>query len=232
MSHYRHVWNSGKAISFPAGKVLCVGQNYKDHNREMRSSPTEEPVLFMKPSTALVPFGDDLVIPKGYEVHHEVELVLLVGETMSRDSGEGLIQKISGFGIGLDLTLRDLQTRLKKAGLPWEKSKAFDGSAVVSSFIPAKEFPNPQKAELRLSVNGQVRQNGNTSDMIWDIPSLLAHAVSFFTLLPGDLIFTGTPAGVGPLASGDELEAVLAGTYSFRAKVSLETAPAKGQLKA
>ena len=226
MSHYRHTWNSGKAISFPEGKVLCVGQNYKDHLREMNSTPTGEPVLFMKPSTALVPFGESLIIPKGYEVHHEVELVLLVGETMNRESGTDLIQKISGFGIGLDLTLRDLQTKLKKAGLPWEKSKAFDGSAVVSPFVPANEFPNPQKVGLRLSVNGQVRQNGTTADMIWDIPALLAHAVQFFTLLPGDLIFTGTPAGVGPLESGDSLSVTLAGTYSFSAGVSLELHPA------
>lgn len=220
MSHYRHTWNSGKAISFPTGKVVCVGQNYRDHLREMSSTPTEEPVLFMKPSTALVPFEENLVVPKGFEVHHEVELVLLVGETMSQKSGTDLIQKISGYGIGLDLTLRDLQSKLKKAGLPWEKSKAFDGSAVVSPFVPANEFPNPQAVELRLCVNGKVLQNGTTADMIWPITALLSHIACFFTLLPGDLIFTGTPAGVGPLVSGDKLSATLAGTYTYPATIS------------
>ncbi len=219
MPHYRHVWNSGKDISLPVGKVVCVGQNYAAHLDEMKAKKTADPVLFLKPDTALVSLEDGFAIPPGYEVHHEIELVLLIGETMKRESVDHVMKKIAGYGVGLDLTLRDLQSRLKQAGLPWEKSKAFDGSAPVSTFIPAKDFPDPQNVELMLRVNDAVRQNGSTSTMLWRLPELLAHASQFFTLQPGDLFFTGTPAGVGPLQQGDVLSLSLADQFHFQTRV-------------
>lgn len=205
--YQHHNWH-GALLDFPVSKVVCVGSNYAKHIKEMGSATPEEPVLFLKPETALCDLRQPLALPQGLgEVHHEVELAVLIGATLKQATPEHVGKAIAGYGVALDLTLRDLQSKMKKAGQPWEKAKAFDNSCPVSGFIPAAEFQSdPQNTPLSLIVNGETRQNGNTADMIHKIVPLIAYMSRFFTLRAGDVILTGTPEGVGPLASGDELE--------------------------
>ncbi|MDU6923713.1 fumarylacetoacetate hydrolase family protein [Franconibacter helveticus] len=205
--YQHHNWH-GALLDFPVSKVVCVGSNYAKHIQEMGSATPEEPVLFLKPETALCDLRQPLALPQGLgEVHHEVELAVLIGATLKQATPEHVGKAIAGYGVALDLTLRDLQSKMKKAGQPWEKAKAFDNSCPVSGFIPAAEFQSdPQNTPLSLIVNGETRQNGTTADMIHKILPLIAYMSRFFTLRAGDVILTGTPEGVGPLASGDELE--------------------------
>ncbi|HGY0162380.1 TPA: fumarylacetoacetate hydrolase family protein [Klebsiella pneumoniae] len=182
--YQHHNWQ-GALLDYPVSKVVCVGSNYAKHIKEMGSATPEEPVLFIKPETALCDLRQPLVLPEGLgSVHHEVELAVLIGST-----------------------LRDLQAKMKKAGQPWEKAKGFDNACPISGFIPAAEFHgDPQNTSLSLKINGEVRQQGTTADMIHRIVPLIAYMSRFFTLKAGDVILTGTPEGVGPLHSGDELE--------------------------
>ena len=205
---YQHHHWQGALLDFPVSKVVCVGSNYAKHIKEMGSATPDEPVLFIKPETALCDLRQPLALPQGLgEVHHEVELAVLIGATLRQASPEHVEKAIAGYGVALDLTLRDLQSKMKKAGQPWEKAKAFDNSCPVSGFIPASEFSDdPQNTPLSLTINGEVRQNGTTADMIHKIVPLIAYMSRFFTLRAGDVILTGTPEGVGPLASGDELD--------------------------
>jgi 2-keto-4-pentenoate hydratase/2-oxohepta-3-ene-1,7-dioic acid hydratase in catechol pathway len=174
----------------------------------MGSATPEEPVLFIKPESALCDIRQPLALPQGLgSVHHEVELAILIGATLRQATEEHVEKAIAGYGVALDLTLRDLQGKLKKAGQPWEKAKGFDNSCPISGFIPAAEFTaDPQNTQISLKVNGETRQQGSTSDMIHQIVPLIAYMSRFFTLRAGDVILTGTPEGVGPLASGDSLE--------------------------
>lgn len=205
---YQHRNWQGAVLDFPAGKVVCVGSNYAKHIKEMGSQTPDEPVLFVKPETALCDILQPIALPEGLgEVHHEAELAVLIGSTLKQASEAEVQDAIAGYGIALDLTLRQLQAGLKKAGQPWEKAKAFDNACPVSGFIPAREFAaDPQNIELTLKINGQVRQQGSTSDMLHKIVPLIAYMSRFFTLRPGDIILTGTPEGVGPLSQGDQLE--------------------------
>ncbi|KNC90997.1 fumarylacetoacetate hydrolase family protein [Trabulsiella odontotermitis] len=210
--YQHHNWQ-GALLDYPVSKVVCVGSNYAKHIKEMGSETPDEPVLFIKPETALCDIHQPLVIPQGFgSVHHEVELAVLIGATL-RQATEAHVQKaIAGYGVALDLTLRDVQGKMKKAGQPWEKAKGFDNSCPISGFIPAAEFNgDAQNTTLGLKVNGAVRQQGSTADMIHKIVPLIAYMSRYFTLKPGDVILTGTPDGVGPLASGDELEVSLNG---------------------
>ncbi|MFB6325381.1 isomerase/hydrolase [Pantoea deleyi] len=210
---YQHRNWQGALIDFPVSKVVCVGSNYAKHIKEMGSATPTEPVIFIKPETALCDLRQPLTIPDGFgEVHHEVELAVLIGATLKQASEAHVAKAIAGYGVALDLTLRDLQAGLKKAGQPWEKAKGFDNACPVSGFIPAAEFSgDPQNTELTLRVNGEVRQQGNTADMIHKILPLIAHMSHYFTLRAGDVILTGTPEGVGPMRSGDQLEVSVAG---------------------
>ena len=189
-------------------KVVCGGSNYAKHIKERGSDVPEEPVLFIKPETALCDIRQPLVLLQGYgSVHHEVELAVLIGGTLRQATEDHVLQAIAGYGVALDLTLRDLQGKMKKAGQPWEKAKGFDNSCPISGFIPASAFEgDPQNISLGLNINGEVRQQGSTSDMIHKIVPLIAYMSRFFTLKPGDVVLTGTPEGVGPLHAGDELE--------------------------
>ncbi|MFI3037265.1 fumarylacetoacetate hydrolase family protein [Atlantibacter hermannii] len=207
--YQHHNWQ-GALIDFPVNKVVCVGSNYAKHIQEMGSTPPDEPVLFIKPETALCDIRQPLVLPQGLgSVHHEVELAVLIGSTLRQATEEHVCQAIAGYGIALDLTLRDVQSKMKKAGQPWEKAKGFDNSCPISGFIPAGEFGcDPQNVNIGLKVNGDVRQNGNTQDMLHKIVPLIAYMSRWFTLRSGDIILTGTPEGVGPLVSGDELEII------------------------
>lgn len=209
---YQHRNWQGEVLDFPVNKVICVGSNYANHIKEMGSHTPQEPVLFIKPETALCDIRQSLVLPEGLgEIHHEVELAVLIGSTLKQANEAQVQDAIAGYGIALDLTLRTLQASLKKAGQPWEKSKAFDNSAPVSGFISAKGFPHdPQNITLGLKINGEVRQLGSTADMLHKIVPLIAYMSRFFTLRPGDIILTGTPEGVGPLAKNDQLELLFA----------------------
>ncbi|EKN3950689.1 fumarylacetoacetate hydrolase family protein [Yersinia enterocolitica] len=215
---YQHRDWQGALLDFPVNKVVCVGSNYAEHIKEMGSITSVEPVLFIKPETALCDIRQPVAIPKEFGVvHHEVELAVLIGTPLKQANEDRAARAIAGYGVALDLTLRELQARLKKAGQPWEKAKAFDGSCPISGFIPVAEFGDAQQAELSLSINDEIRQQGNTRDMITPILPLICYISRFFTLRPGDIILTGTPQGVGPMASGDMLKIGLNGkTLSTR----------------
>ena len=203
---YQHRDWQGTLLELPVSKVVCVGSNYSEHIREMGGSQAPEPVLFIKPETALCDLRQPVAIPKGLgSVHHEVELAVLIGTPLKQASEDRVARAIAGFGVALDLTLRDIQGACKKAGQPWEKAKAFDGSCPISGFIPEAEFGDAQNVDISLSVNGELRQQGNTRDMITQIVPLISYMSRFFTLRAGDIILTGTPQGVGPLVSGDML---------------------------
>lgn len=206
--NYQHHWADGEKIDLPIGKTVCAGLNYALHIQEMNSQASlEEPVLFIKPATALRPLGDTIAIPSGRgAVHHELEIAVLIGQTLCNASESEAAQAVSGLGIALDLTLRDLQSELKKAGRPWEKSKAFDGSCPLSRFVPIRQCPPLNRLNIQLLINGECKQQGNSGDMLFPIPRLLTEISRYFTLLPGDVVLTGTPDGVGPLLSGDVLE--------------------------
>ncbi|MBU9854215.1 fumarylacetoacetate hydrolase family protein [Rahnella bonaserana] len=209
---YQHRDWHGALLDFPVNKVVCVGNNYADHIKEMGSQRSAEPVVFIKPETALCDIRQPVAIPKDFgAVHHEVELAVLIGTPLKQATEDRVANAIAGYGLALDLTLRDLQTRFKESGQPWEKAKGFDGSCPISGFIPVSEFGYAQQAELLLEINGQRRQSGNTRDMLTPILPLIAYMSRFFTLRAGDIILTGTPHGVGPLNAGDEILATLNG---------------------
>ena len=210
---YQHRNWQGALLDYSVSKVVCVGSNYAKHIKEMGNATPVEPVIFIKPETALCDLRQPLSVPSAFgEVHHEVELAVLIGATLKQANEEHVAKAIAGYGVALDLTLRDLQAKLKKAGQPWEKSKGFDNACPHSGFIPVSEFSaDPQNVELKLVINGEVRQHGSTADMIHKILPLIAHMSQYFTLRAGDVILTGTPEGVGPLHSGDTLEVSLAG---------------------
>ena len=217
---YRHRYLDGSPLDLPVGKIVCIGRNYLDHIRELGNAVPETPILFMKPATALVELADPIVLPTGRGAcHHEVELAVLIEQTLRNADAASARQAIAGYGIALDLTLRELQDSLKKKSQPWEVAKAFDGACPLSPFLHPAELPEPQATELALWVNGTPRQQGNTAHMMVGIFDLMAYISSHFTLQPGDVVLTGTPAGVGPLAAGDTLELRLAG-HVFTAQVA------------
>ncbi len=219
--NYRHIFLDGGSTVLDPGKVVCIGRNYLDHIRELNNSVPDRPVLFIKPSTALRGLDTPVSLPVGRgRCHHELELAVLIGENLCRADAASAYRAVAGYALALDLTLRDLQTELKSKGQPWEMAKAFDGSCPVSPFLKPEALPDPQNVDLGLKVNGQYRQQGNTSQMMRGIFDLIALCSQHFTLLPGDLVLTGTPAGVGPLQAGDQLELILAGQYSFQARIA------------
>ncbi|MEI9751514.1 fumarylacetoacetate hydrolase family protein [Moellerella wisconsensis] len=203
---YQHRDWQGALLEFSVNKVVCVGSNYTKHIKEMGSVVAEEPVIFIKPESALCDIKQPISIPKDFgAVHHEIELAVLIGMPLKNADEDRVSRAIAGFAVALDLTLRDLQTKFKQAGQPWEKSKAFDGSCPISGFVPVNDLADPQAVTLSLSINGEQRQLGNTQEMITPILPLISYMSRFFTLRPGDIILTGTPEGVGPLVSGDML---------------------------
>jgi len=209
---YQHRDWQGALLDFPVNKVVCVGNNYADHIKEMGSQVSAEPVVFIKPETALCDIRQPIALPTGLgSVHHEIELAVLIGTPLKQATPDRGANAIAGYGLALDLTLRDLQSQFKAAGQPWEKAKGFDGSCPMSGFIPVSEFGDAQQAELRLLINGELRQEGNTRDMLTPVLPLIAYMSRFFTLRAGDIILTGTPHGVGPLKAGDEICATLNG---------------------
>lgn len=216
---YRHRFAEGSRCDLPPGKAVCVGLNYAAHVAEMNSAPAAEPVLFIKPRTALVPFAGEITIPAGRGAcHFETEVALLIGAPLRRAPPEAALQAVAGVGLALDLTLRDLQRQLKAAGHPWERAKGFDGACAVSEVVPPTGL-DFSALSFSLELNGICRQRGHTGDLLTPIPELLSHISQWFTLEPGDLVLTGTPEGVGPLTAGDLLEAELAGSLRVSARV-------------
>ena len=216
MSDYIHIVD-GVSASLPLGKVVCVGRNYAEHAKELNNLVPSEPVLFIKPSTALTSLDGPVAIPTAWGAcHFETEMTLLIGQRLANCTEQQAAEAIVGIGIALDLTLRDLQSELKQKSLPWEKAKSFDGACPTSTFIkvPVLELQNQQ---IQLRQNGELKQDGNSSDMLTPVLPLLAYISQFFTLQPGDIVLTGTPAGVGPLALGDELQ------LSLSNKIDLST---------
>lgn len=218
---YKHTYIDGSMCSLPIGKVVCVARNYYDHIKELDNPVPVEPIFFIKPSTALTPIEEPIVIPDYSDnCHHETELAILFEQELKKASVEEVENAIAGYGIALDLTLRDVQQRMKEKGYPWEVAKAFDGSCPMSPIIPKGDIAEPQDTRLRLTVNGENRQQESTKLMINKIIDLIITASGYFTLLPGDILLTGTPAGVGPLKKGDILEVELDERYRFQTRVS------------
>lgn len=212
---YKHHWVNGRNIALPAGKVVCVGRNYAEHARELNNPIPEEPLLFIKPSTALASLRAPVALPKGLgDVHYEVEIAILIGKSLKSAAEHVVGDAIAGIGVGLDLTLRDLQNRLKSNGHPWERAKAFDGACPLSEFVLPTIAEDWQTIPLRLSIDGVVRQEGISSQMLFGILPLISHISQYFTLLPGDVVLTGTPAGVGALATGMRLKVEIPGRLS------------------
>jgi 2-keto-4-pentenoate hydratase/2-oxohepta-3-ene-1,7-dioic acid hydratase in catechol pathway len=218
-SHYRHRWANGSAIDLPVGKVVCVGRNYAEHAKELNNPVPTVPLLFIKPSTSLAPLESPLAIPQQHgAVHHEVELALLIGQKLDKNSHSSK-GTIAAMGIALDLTLRDVQSKLKQQGQPWEIAKGFDGACPCSAFVDINAFAELQAVDFSLQVNGKLRQAGYSGDMVFPMTSLLMAMAQYFTLLPGDIVLTGTPAGVGPLHTGDQLHLTLADQYAVNTQV-------------
>lgn len=220
---YSHKDKTGNDIALPAGKVICIGRNYLDHIAEMNSVVSEEPLLFMKPSAALCSLLQPLIIPidKG-ECHNELEVSVLLKSSLKNASEEEVLDAIWGIGLGLDLTLRDVQAKLKADGQPWERAKAFDGSAPLSPFVPIEQIDALDDLHFTLFINDKTRQQGHTAMMLHKILPQIAHMSHVFTLDAGDVVLTGTPKGVGPLYAGDKIKVELKQHLSFETKVISE----------
>jgi 2-keto-4-pentenoate hydratase/2-oxohepta-3-ene-1,7-dioic acid hydratase in catechol pathway len=200
-------------------RIFCIGRNYAEHVRELSNVVPQKPVVFMKPGSCLVGSGETIRFPKhGHDLQHEVEVVIRIGKPGRIETKEDALSWIDAVTIGLDLTLRDVQDELKKRGLPWEKSKAFDQSAPIGEFVPCDGTIDLNNLSFTCRVNGVERQRGSTRDMIFSFETLLVEVSAIWSLRPGDLIFTGTPSGVGALAVGDtvEIHGERIGTFSWK----------------
>ena len=194
----------------PVGVIYCIGRNYAEHAKEMGSALSSEPVVFIKPATAHAMTGSKVPIPTySTNMHHEVELVAVIGKDCNNVSESEAMDYVSGFGVGLDFTLRDVQAKAKESGLPWATAKSFFSSAPVSNIVPLSEIQNIDNCHIELYVNDKLVQTGNSSDMQRSVAQLISYISHVFRLRKGDCIFTGTPEGVGPVSSGDKLVAKL-----------------------
>ncbi|MGX7689283.1 fumarylacetoacetate hydrolase family protein [Flectobacillus roseus] len=191
-------------------KILCIGRNYAEHIAELQNERPSEPVIFIKPDTALLRDNEPFYIPEfSNDLHYEVEIVLKINKMGKNIEAKFANKYYEEIGIGIDFTARDVQAKLKEKGLPWEKAKGFNGSAPISGFFPKSEIVDMNNLNFRLEINNEIRQNGNTSMMLWNFDEIIAEISKYFTLKTGDLIFTGTPAGVGAVKIGDRLTAYI-----------------------
>lgn len=201
-------------------KIICIGRNYTDHINELSNEKPSNPVVFLKPDTSISLKGQPFFIPEfSKEVHHEVEVLVRINRIGKHIQPKFAHKYYNEIGLGIDFTARDLQAQLKQKGLPWEKAKGFDGSAVVGKWLQKSDLPAVDQLHFKLIKNGEVVQSGNTALMLWKIDELIAYISQFFTLKIGDIIFTGTPAGVGPVAPNDVLEGRLEEQELFQIKV-------------
>jgi fumarylpyruvate hydrolase len=208
---------AGAKTRFPVHRIYCVGRNYADHAREMGNDPkVEPPVFFTKPADAIVASGVEIPYPPRTDnFHYEVELVVAIGGSGRNIAAAQAMGHVFGYAVGNDLTRRDLQSASKKKGLPWDTGKAFDASAPIGAIRPAS-LGHVERGRIWLKVNGETRQESDISEMIWSVPDIIAELSTFFALRAGDLIYTGTPAGVGPVEAGDRIECGIEGLETLR----------------
>ena len=200
-------------------KIICIGRNYAKHIKELENERPESPVVFLKPDSAILPKNHPFFIPPfSNDVHYEVEVLIKINKVGKHIAARFADKYYDEVGLGIDFTARDVQAHCKEKGLPWEKAKAFDGSAVIGQFFPKEEF-DLENLSFQLLKNNKVVQNGNTKAMLWKIDELIGYVSQYFTLKKGDLIFTGTPAGVGKVSENDELTGIMEGEKSFQIKV-------------
>jgi 2-keto-4-pentenoate hydratase/2-oxohepta-3-ene-1,7-dioic acid hydratase in catechol pathway len=201
-------------------KIICIGRNYARHIEELENERPDEPVIFLKPDTAVVQKQFPFVIPEfSNDVHHEVEVLVKINKVGKYIDAKFAHKYYDEIGLGIDFTARDLQAKLKEKGLPWEKAKAFDGSAVIGEFFSKTELADLNDIDLELTNNGKIVQQGNTKNMLWKIDEIIAYVSQFFTLRTGDVIFTGTPEGVAKVSPDDVLEGFIQGRRSFKVQV-------------
>ena len=201
-------------------KIICIGRNYAKHAAELKNDVPQEPVIFLKPETALLPSGAALQIPAfTQDLHYECELVARIGKEGKNIAAADALQYIDGLTLGIDFTARDVQEKLKQKSLPWELAKAFDGSAAVGHFHPIADFAALTDLRFQLLKNSETVQNGHTADMLFPVREIIAFVSRYFTLQAGDLLFTGTPEGVGPVRSGDVLRGILEGKEVLETRV-------------
>ncbi len=210
----------GTSKNYRVGKVVCLARNYSEHIRELGNEVPESPVFFIKPATSLIGNGEQIVVP-GYssDCHHEVELAVLIGKYGKNIPESDAMGHVAGYGVALDMTLRDVQSRLKAKGLPWEIAKGFDTSCPLSDFVPPARVTDPHSLAISLTVNGELRQDSTTAFMMRRIPEIIREVSAVFSLEEGDIILTGTPAGVGPVRSGDRLCAKVEGVGTLEVSV-------------
>jgi len=217
---FKHQSIQKKSLDLPLGKIVCVGRNYAAHAKELGNEIPEAPILFIKPATAAVPLEESFSIPQDQgSVHHEVEIALLINKECKNISSENAWDHVGHVGVALDLTLRDLQSQLKEKSHPWEMAKAFDGACPLSNWVPVENIRDKKSIQIRLEKNSEMKQDGYSDQMITSIPDLISYISQFFTLMPGDVILTGTPAGVGPINSGDIIKTTLDANFEFASKV-------------
>ncbi len=203
------------------GKIVCIGQNYRDHAKEMNAEPPSEPIIFLKSPEALINDGDDIVAPLSLgRVDHEVELALIIGKRSKGVKEADALGHISKVAVFNDVTARDMQNKARQAGMPWTLSKSIDTFAPMSYPIPLSNAPDIHALELELKVNSELRQKGNTSEMIFTPEQLIAYITRYMTLMPGDIIATGTPKGITPLNDSDVVEASIKGIGSVTNRIS------------
>jgi 2-keto-4-pentenoate hydratase/2-oxohepta-3-ene-1,7-dioic acid hydratase in catechol pathway len=201
-------------------KIICIGRNYADHISELQNERPEEPVVFLKPDSAVLLKQHPFVIPEfSNEVHHEVEILVRINKVGKYIDEKFAHKYYDEIGLGIDFTARDLQLKLKEKGLPWEKAKAFDGSAVIGDFLSKKDFSSIESINFELKNNGITVQKGNTNQMLWSIDKIIAHVSQYFTLKIGDIIFTGTPQGVAKVSANDILEGYIEEKKLFRIQI-------------
>lgn len=217
----RSVKIKGTEQSYSVGKIVCLGRNYLDHIRELGNKVPDRAVIFCKPASSLLADGGQIELPEYTDdCHHELELAVLIGKTGKKIAEADALQHVAGYGVALDLTLRDLQSELKEKGLPWELAKGFDTSCPLSDFAPAEQVENPNNLRLTLKVNGELRQDGTTAQMMRSVEEIIAELSLYYTLEPGDIILTGTPAGVSRIQSGDRLEGEIESVGSLNVSVA------------
>ena len=211
---------AGSGDTFPVRRIFCVGRNYVEHQKEMGGDGREQPFFFIKSEFSLIPNGGEVHYPaKTTNYHYETEMVVAIGKGGRRIQAKDATSHIFGYGVGLDMTRRDLQQVGKDKGRPWDFGKNFDESAPCAALTPASKIGHPSKGALTLVVNGKERQKADLSDMIWSVPEQIEYLSQYYTLEPGDIIMSGTPAGVGPVQPGDELVAHIEGLTDLRVKI-------------
>jgi fumarylpyruvate hydrolase len=226
MAYVIPLWNppalpvAGGGDSFPVRRIFCVGRNYVEHQKEMGGDGREQPFFFLKSAHALVPLGGDVHYPpKTANLHYEIEMVVAIERQGRRIAARDATGHVFGYAVGLDMTRRDLQQIGKDKGRPWDFGKDFDEAAPCSEIAPASKIGHPGKGAIWLRVNGKERQRADLADMIWSVPEQIEYLSQYYTLEPGDLIFSGTPAGVGPVNPDDELHACVEGVAELKVRI-------------